>query len=226
MVKIRSFSASDECFTRKDARKLFSPKTPTTSSKFDFSKLKPPIKTQRSVSMSTEHEKVVSFKRHCRKYTINTEIGQQLAKIGDEIGADYAHIFKNFDMRSVQVLLEGNEETGRCTISKKLKISGYLGLLLLHLVSQIWKVQWEKLGKKRRARNKVPKIPKPSVNDITVNNVYIGLAAAIFWSLAEAWQDLIVETIEKSLINIVYERGEIFKEPQFRYQSSWVYMDV
>lgn len=155
MVKIRSFSATDECFqSRKNTLRILSPrspllspkplktpKTPTSATKFDFAKIKPPIKKQRSVSLSSELEKVISFKRHCRKYTINTEISLQLAKIGDEISIDYAHIFQNFDMATIRLMFEGSRRRNRNattnTTSRKRKISGYLGQMLLYLASSI-----------------------------------------------------------------------------------------
>eukprot|EP00111_Clytia_hemisphaerica_P017624 TCONS_00052139-protein len=144
MVKRRSYSSTDDCFPRS---KLLSPRTPkntpTTTVRFDFSNMTVTPK-RRSVSLSDSTEKVMAFKRVCRKYTISTEIAEQLAKIGDEIMKDYDSIFNSFNIASLYQFFDvamgvkrKRSSNGQQKTSRKRKISGYLGIVILHILTNM-----------------------------------------------------------------------------------------
>ena len=161
MVKQRrSFSSSDESTWRRS--KLLSPRTPkNTQNKqfFDFTKTtttKTSSAKGRSVSWSsydTETTTTVtpskSFRRDCRKYTINSEVAEQLAQIGDEIMRDYGNVFRDFNLVSLYQFFNvttgvkrrrparQNRQHQQEETSNRRKISGYLGILLLHFVSSL-----------------------------------------------------------------------------------------
>jgi len=147
MVRRRTYSAAnDECFSSRN--KLLSPKTPNNISgvatKFDFSKINVTTIKRRAVSLSDDMEATTAFKRVCRKYTINTEIAEQLAKIGDEIMKEYSSTFENLNVASLYQFFDVSMGVKRQRKSsqpkqqtRKRKISGYLGLMLLYFVSQV-----------------------------------------------------------------------------------------
>ena len=145
MVKRRSYSAAnDECFSSRN--KLLSPKTPnnTNNIKFDFSKVDVTARKQRAISLSDDTEVTTAFRRACRKYTINTEIAEHLARIGDEIMKEYSSTFENLNVVSLYQFFDvamGQKRKRKSSQpkqpSRKRKISGYLGLLLLYFVTQV-----------------------------------------------------------------------------------------
>lgn len=157
MVKMRSFSSSDgESYYRKEFRKILSPKTPTKKNlKFDFNfncknninnntattssniksnnRIKPPMKKQRSISLTNEIEKVISFKQNCRKRSVSAEISERLARIGDEINEEYAHIFRQLDVAILYNMIQGE----RRRYSRRNEIRKYVGFALFQLLNHI-----------------------------------------------------------------------------------------
>ena len=122
-----------------------------TTTKFDFTKLANNVTNaaknkRRSKSLTDDVEKVFAFRRACRKYTISTEVAIRLAEIGDEIMRDHASLFENFNVASLYQFFNANmgvkrrrgfQATNQNTTSNRRKISGYLGLALLFLITQI-----------------------------------------------------------------------------------------
>ena len=158
MVKRRAFSSSDE-YTSSRKNKILSPRTPKNMQQhqqfFDFSKIKTTTTTtkRRSESWSGVEEptRTTNFRRVCRKYTISSEVAEQLAKIGDEIMRDYESVFKNFSLVSLYQFFNVNmgvkrrrtvsqqqqQQQQRAENSRRRKISGYLGILLLHFITNL-----------------------------------------------------------------------------------------
>ena len=162
MVKRRAFSSSDEYTIASPQRKnkILSPRTPKTMHKhhqyFDFSKITKTTTTtktpkRRSASWSGVADEPsttsITFRRVCRKYTISGEVAEQLAKIGDEIMRDYEAMLNEFNIISLYHFF--NAAMGmkrRRTVSpqqqhqraeNRRKISGYLGILLIHFIKNL-----------------------------------------------------------------------------------------
>lgn len=143
--------------------KILSPRTPKAMLKhqqfFDFSKIttattatKATIATpkRRSVSWSGFEDELstsANFRRVCRKYTITGEIAEQLAKIGDEIMHDYESMLKELNVISLyqffnvaiglkrrMTVSPQQHQQQRAEKSRRCKISGYLGILLIHFI--------------------------------------------------------------------------------------------
>ena len=146
--------------------KILSPRTPKTMLKhqqyFDFSKItttttKTTTKTpkRRSASWSGVADEPsttsITFRRVCRKYTISGEVAEQLAKIGDEIMRDYEAMLNEFNIVSLYhffnaamgmkrrrtVSPQQQHQHQRAENSRRRKISGYLGILLIHFIKNL-----------------------------------------------------------------------------------------
>ena len=131
---------------------------------FDFSKLTTTTTTttttktpkRRSASLSSVEDESsttsITFQRVCRKYTISGEVAEQLAKIGDEIMRDYESMLKEFNVVSLYQFFnvamgmkrrrtvssqQQQQEQQRADNSRRRKISGYLGILLIHLIKNL-----------------------------------------------------------------------------------------